>query len=150
MEKKEENMKRFLIVLALAGIAAQGYTQDKQADIRSLLEITEVGATGRQMMDFMVDQFKTMMPEVPMEYWDAFYQIDIETEMIEIIIPIYDRNFSHKEIKDIIAFYQTPSGQSLIKKQPIITKESLQAGQIWGADLGQRIQAKLLGDGYLQ
>jgi hypothetical protein len=72
MEKKEENMKRFLIVLALAGIAAQGYTQDKQADIRSLLEITEVGATGRQMMDFMVDQFKTMMPEVPMEYWDAF------------------------------------------------------------------------------
>ena len=58
-------------------------------------------------------------------------------------IPIYDKNFSHEDIRGLIAFYQTPLGATLIEKLPVIAQESMAAGMKWGEEIGQKAVAKL-------
>jgi len=44
-------------------------------------------------------------------------------------IVIYDETFTKQELTDIIAFYKTPSGQTLLKKTPDLMAKASQVGQ---------------------
>jgi hypothetical protein len=46
-------------------------------------------------------------------------------KMKEPLIDVYSKHYSEKEVKDIVAFYKTESGQSMIKKTPAIMSESM-------------------------
>ena len=46
----------------------------------------------------------------------------------------FARHLSDQELRDLTAFYRTPTGQHLIEVQPLITAESMSAGQ----DIGRR------------
>ncbi|MDA4746736.1 DUF2059 domain-containing protein, partial [Enterobacter hormaechei] len=61
----------------------------------------------------------------------------------ELLIPIYSKYYTEKELDDIIAFYKTSTGQKVIKTMPDMTKESMQAGQVWGMKLGQKVMKKI-------
>jgi hypothetical protein len=101
-------------------------------------------------MHAMIEQFKGIIPEAPDEYWDLVLKEFSGGELVQLIIPIYDRHFSHEEIKDIIKFYETPTGKKMVEKLPLITQESMNAGQQWGMEIGEIIQNKLIKDGYLE
>jgi uncharacterized protein len=45
----------------------------------------------------------------------------------QIYYPMYDRHFSEGELKDILAFYQSPTGKRTIQVMPQLVQESLQA-----------------------
>ena len=47
-------------------------------------------------------------------------------EIIERLLPIYDRNFSSEDLKGFIAFYGSTEGQKLIGTIPELMKESVQ------------------------
>lgn len=121
---------------------------EKIKDIRRLLDVTGAGKLGMQVMGQMVVQFKAMLPKVPPKFWDDFMREANADELINLIIPIYDRHLSHDEIKQIIKFYETPAGRKLITAMPQITQESMEAGKQWGAQLGQKIQRRLKDQGY--
>ncbi|AZQ13147.1 DUF2059 domain-containing protein [Shewanella khirikhana] len=42
------------------------------------------------------------------------------------MIDIYVKNLTEKEISDMLAFYQSETGQSMVKKMPAMTQESMQ------------------------
>lgn len=42
---------------------------------------------------------------------------------------IYDETFSKQELADIVAFYKTSSGQSLLQKMPVLMTKGSQVGQ---------------------
>jgi hypothetical protein len=44
-------------------------------------------------------------------------------------VVVYDETFSKQELSDIVAFYKTPSGQSLLQKMPELIAKSSQIGQ---------------------
>jgi hypothetical protein len=44
-------------------------------------------------------------------------------------VVIYDGTFSKQELGDIVAFYRTPSGQSLLQKMPGLIAKGSQVGQ---------------------
>jgi len=44
-------------------------------------------------------------------------------------IAVYDETFSKQELKDIVAFYETPSGQSLNRKMPVARVTCLQVAE---------------------
>jgi uncharacterized protein len=52
-------------------------------------------------------------------------------ELGEAFAVIYASNFSVSEIHDIAAFYRSPTGQKFLAQQPVITQESVAAGQRW-------------------
>ncbi len=45
----------------------------------------------------------------------------------EISLPIYDKNFTESELRDIIAFYRTPTGQKTITIAPKMMMEAMMA-----------------------
>lgn len=61
----------------------------------------------------------------------------------------YARVFTEQELKEIAAFYVSPTGQKLISDGPIVTREVLKAGDIWrqgvardlATAVGEQIQA---------
>ena len=45
------------------------------------------------------------------------------------MIDLYLKHYSDQEISDMITFYQTPSGKSLLKKMPLVMRDSVQLSQ---------------------
>jgi uncharacterized protein len=48
--------------------------------------------------------------------------------LINAIIPIYQRHLTKTDIEEMIRFYSSPVGQKLLREQPQIIQESMQAG----------------------
>ena len=43
---------------------------------------------------------------------------------------LYARNFTPDEIRDLVVFYRSPTGQKLIDRMPIVAKESMEIGHL--------------------
>ena len=146
-------MKKIFALVIFALFAAAGFSQEKSAekekDIIRLLEITNAKDLASQVFDMMIPQIAQLTPNVPQDVWDLMRQkIDID-DFVDMFIDIYDRHFSHEEIKQLIAFYETPVGRRFVQETPGITKDSMQAGQEWGMRLGLKIMQELKKGGYL-
>jgi hypothetical protein len=44
------------------------------------------------------------------------------------VIPIYDKHLSSEDLKELLAYYQSPFGQRMLKVLPEVAHESQQAG----------------------
>jgi hypothetical protein len=47
------------------------------------------------------------------------------SEMLNDIIPIYQRHMSRSDVEAIVAFYQSPAGQHLLVESPIMMQETM-------------------------
>lgn len=65
-------------------------------------------------------------------------------EMLDAMIPIYQKHLTKSDIDGLVAFYSSPTGQKIIKELPAITAESMQASsgiaQKMAARMMQRVQ----------
>ena len=52
-------------------------------------------------------------------------ELDLAKVMTEVIVPIYDRNFTETELRDLIAFYRSATGQKSMTIMPKIMMETL-------------------------
>jgi hypothetical protein len=60
------------------------------------------------------------------------------------MVIIYDKNFTHQEIKDFIRFYKTPSGQKMIAMEPRVQQELMQMmAKQYMPELQAKFKAKL-------
>jgi uncharacterized protein len=64
-------------------------------------------------------------------------------QFADMMAGIYARNFSVDDIRDLIAFYRSPTGQRLIAQQPVIAQQSLAAGQQFGQELVEDIKEQI-------
>lgn len=55
--------------------------------------------------------------------------INFEDYMNQVFYPLYDKFFTTAELKDLAAFYKTPTGQKFITATPQITGESMKLAQ---------------------
>ncbi|PIE04465.1 MAG: hypothetical protein CSA76_04220 [Spirochaetales bacterium] len=136
----------FLLFVSISSVPAR----DKDSYIRELLEITDAVQMADQTMNYLVERFRNLVPDAPQEYWDAFLEEFDSEELLELIIPIYESNFTKAELMAILAFYNTPAGKKLLTKQPQILEESMEAGRQWGMETALKIQKRLQKDGYLE
>lgn len=113
-----------------------------------LMEVTGAGDIGVQMMNQMIAAFKQGDQQVPDKFWTDFMSEVDPNELVEMCVPSYEKHFTHAEIRELLAFYETPLGKKLIKTQPVIMQECMIAGQEWGRKLGERIAKKLQAEDY--
>ena len=88
-------------------------------------------------------------PRIPAVFWDRFAE-RVRTrraEFVELLVPIYDQRFSPAELRDLLAFYQSPLGRRLLEVQPDLTRDAMMAGQKWGMRLGAEIGQELAAEG---
>ena len=127
--------------------------QAKERDIRRLLISMDSGKIGAQIMDQMFSTIRrSMRQQVPQEIWDdliAEFKIEFSPEkLVELNLPIYAKHYTHDEIKQLIAFYESPLGKKMTSVTPLIVKEGYDVGVAHGRQVLQKIYQKLERKGY--
>lgn len=151
-----------VIALMLAIVPAAAQQTDKRKAIDDLLRLTGSANVMQQTAAVVVRQMaaaaKKRNPRIP----DRILEIlgdeirrtfrERSAEMLAAITDIYERQFTHVEINDLIAFYQTPTGRKAIRTLPTIIKQSMAAAQRWAKDITpiavKRAKTRLRAEGY--
>jgi hypothetical protein len=128
----------------------------KEADIRQLLQVTNAAGIAAQSMDQME---KIIRPTIsrslpPGDYRDKLVDLFFEKfrskrspdQLVDLIVPIYDKYYSDDEIKGLIQLYQTPLGKKMLAVLPNVMAESQAAGAAWGQDLGRQSMLEVLAE----
>ncbi len=120
----------------------------KRAEIRRLIELTGAANVSADTLRQIIAPLKAGFPQVPQEFWDTFEKEVRSDELIDLVIPIYDKYYTRDEIHDLTSFYQSPVGQKTIKVLPKLSAEAIDAGQEWGRMVADRAMRKLKDKGY--
>jgi uncharacterized protein len=139
-----------------APAAAPGAKIDpaKEADIRRLLDLVGTKAMVTQTVESMSASMKPVLKNslpagdyrdklVDLFFAKFLAKMDVQ-HLLDLAVPIYDRNFSHEEIRNLIAFYQTPLGQKTVSTLPKLTAELQKEGGKWGEELGRESMTEVL------
>lgn len=136
-----------LLVLASGPAIAQtpaGPDTPSKEDVVRFLDLLQIKARMVQMMDGMKGSMKTgaeaslkqQLPNATPEQLakvDAFADTVFKAlpidEMVDAMIPIYQRHLTKADLDSIVAFYSSPAGEKLLKEQPAMMAEGMKAGQ---------------------
>jgi hypothetical protein len=130
----------------LAQDAAPAVDQSTRDEVVRFMELLQVRSRMTMMMENMRTQQKRLMEQslkqekpdaTPQEIQKMDHIVDTalnsalsdETidEMINALVPIYQKHFSKADLDGILAFYTSPVGQKLQSEQPALMQESMQA-----------------------
>jgi hypothetical protein len=115
----------------------------KEALIRDLLKTTGTTSLMQQMKRQIFDTFRRMAPSAGEEVWNELDRRFDMNELVEKLIPIYDKYYSAEDLKGILLFYQSPLGQRVLSTMPQVVSESMAAGQEWGRRKGEEMEKEL-------
>ena len=76
----------------------------------------------------------------------AKLRADLQPRFSEIndeVARLYATNFSEQELKDILAFYQSPAGKKMLTVQPKVIDSSMAFAQTWANKLSDEVIAKI-------
>ena len=131
----------------------QAATKEKEEDIRTLIvlmgndniaeEMAEIMVTG--VMNQMEQKYPRMTKEAEHAASRAIYNVIKEESsyITDRLAPLYDRHFTHTEIKELIEFYASPVGQKFSANYQGLMLETMQIGQQWARDIQPKIQNSL-------
>lgn len=142
-------MKRTLLILALclafAGVgAAQQSAADAPAtkeDVEKYLKVMHSREMMAQMVDAMSKPMHQMIHErfekdkdkLPGDFEAKMNKMMDDTmkafpwdEMLESMVPVYQKHLTKGDIDAIVAFYAAPTGQKLLREMPAMMGEAMQ------------------------
>ncbi|MCY4059822.1 MAG: DUF2059 domain-containing protein [Gammaproteobacteria bacterium] len=125
--------------------------REKRADIERLMKVTKAADMGAQMGDLMAQQIVQLSgadtPEVIARCREiaaaAVREMLADQGLMKELVPVYDKHFSHQEIREMIAFYETPLGKKSIGVMPRVMADSMQIGQRWAARVMPEVREKV-------
>ncbi|WP_462353944.1 DUF2059 domain-containing protein [Alistipes timonensis] len=136
-------MKKIILVIAIAigclsGVAVQAQTNADSYKQELRTYMTTSGSTAS--FDMMVNQLFMMAGGIPAEK-KAEIRTQAFDKLVDLMTPVYQKNITLEDLKEINKFYQTPAGKRIAEAQPKIAVESTQVGQQWGMWLQSAIQS---------
>lgn len=145
-------MKKLLLIASVIFLTYNAYSQSDSVNhhARQLLYLTGADKLGVQVMNNMMTSFKKNATSVPDKFWDELSKEFKPDDLIELMVPIYVKYYSDKELVDLISFYKTPLGQKVIVNTALITQDSFGAGQEWGKKVAEKAISKLKEQGYIK
>jgi hypothetical protein len=120
----------------------------KRVEIRQLIDLTGAANVSADALRQIIAPLKAGYPDVPQEFWDTFTKEVRSDELVDLVVPIYDKYYTRDEIHQLTVFYQSPVGQKTIKVLPQLSAEAINAGQKWGQMVADRAMRKLKDKGY--
>jgi hypothetical protein len=112
----KEDIEKYLAIMhtrdLMKSISETMSKQMRQVTSEMLKKQSNVTPEMRERVNKMTDDLIKNMP------------ID---EMIDAMIPVYQKHFTKGNIEDLLAFYSTPTGQKVVKETPAISAEAMQA-----------------------
>jgi uncharacterized protein len=120
----------------------------KRVEIRKLIRLTGAANVSADALRQIIEPLRADFPQVPEEFWNTFIKEVHSDELIDLVIPIYDKYYTRGEIEDLMHFYQSPVGQKTIQVLPKLSLEAINAGQEWGRMVADRAMRKLKEQGF--
>src|SRR5688572_12708529 len=99
---------------------------------------------GVQIFDQIIAQFSQSGMVKP-ELVEKLRAKTNPAELVSLIVPVYTKHLTDTEMIEMIEFYETPTGRSVVSKLPMIAQESMMVGQTWGANLAQSVVTEIQG-----
>ena len=148
-----------LTVLFLAAAPAMAAPPSPES-IERLLTITQMEKNmtaspqmSRQMIRTMADRQAARYPITPEQRKKMDTMIDrlivvMSEEMAwpkmkPMLVQIYSESFTQEEVDGVLAFYESPAGEALIAKMPVVMQKSMQMVQQMMEPLMRRVEAEL-------
>jgi uncharacterized protein len=143
-------MKRFLVAAILCFLfSCSGLAQDNSADAPATKEDVERYLRAahsqdmmRKMMDAMVKSMQQMTHDrylkdkdrLPADFEartnkmmdDMIREMPFD-EMMQAMVPTYQKHFTKGDMDALVAFYTSPAGQKFLREMPAITMEAMTA-----------------------
>lgn len=66
-----------------------------------------------------------------------------QPEIVALMATAYASHFTEAELKELIAFYRSPTGMKLVKELPAVLEESFARAREWGAKTSEEFIAAL-------
>lgn len=145
--------KSLFILLIVITVSVTGSAQSKTypETLKKYLEASGSMSAFKSAVTSMMGSFKSMNNSVPEEVWNELEKEFLGTsldDLVSMLTPVYERHMTEAELNDVIKFYNSPTGKKLAEKTPAIMNESMEAGQTWGAGVGEKVMKKLKEKGY--
>ena len=150
----------FALSLALPGPAsADELTPEKRADIRQLIGIT--GPTfAAQLADGIAQSTSRLVKGARPDLSERFHvvlkreltalfeeRMDAPGGLVERLTAVYDKQLTHPEVTQLLAFYQTPLGRKTTAIVPLIMNEGASWARSLTPEIRKRLQAGLKKEG---
>lgn len=151
-------MKKFIALLLLCLFLPVSNVlaiekNSKRNEIEKLLKITNALGMGKQMSEMFTMQLTQMLKsqssDIPPKLFDIV-QTEVNTVIdnslpgfAEQIVPLYDKQFTSKELKQMIRFYESEVGKKSVRVMPIIMQQSMALGQKWAQSVAMEVQARV-------
>ncbi|MCL2265183.1 MAG: DUF2059 domain-containing protein [Treponema sp.] len=143
-------MKKLIFVLLLTILTGSLsiYGQSKNEDILKLLRVSGTDKQTQMVIDELIALFEQTIPDIPAVVWVKFKDKIKIDDLLEMCIPIYDKYYTHNDIKEMIKFYESPIGKKMVDAEYKMTNEISALGEKWGEKIGNEIVNELINDGY--
>lgn len=140
------------IFLNFITIVAFGQVDSTYAKtLHKMFEVNGSKASIQVIFDQMFQMQRQHSTYIDAEVWDEFekefkkYSMD---DLFEMLVPVYQKYLTREELEEIIAFYETPVGRKFAENTPALTQETMQVGQKWGMQIGEKIDSSMIEKGY--
>jgi hypothetical protein len=97
----------------------EGISQEKVKLILGLIEASGV----RRSME---QNFEQVIAQAEEEKRVKFKELFNVHEIIERLVPLYDKYYGEEDLREIIRFYESPAGRKILEVTPQIMKESVE------------------------
>lgn len=132
---------------------------EMRADIERLMEVTNAydADLAEQMAVMVSQQIGEVMGLKTSEAMERCREIAAQSigemftdrDFVEEMNAVYAKHFSHEDIRQMIAFYETPAGKKSVEAMPQLMSDSMQLTMRWMARMNPVIRervAKAIGD----
>jgi hypothetical protein len=113
-------------------------------DIRKLFDVMQIRnqmklvmqQVSQQIRSLERDQVRKQQPNVTNEDFakfdaisdDVMKKLSVEG-LLDDMIPVYQKHLNKSDVKAMVAFYSTPTGQKILREMPAMTTEGMQSMQ---------------------
>ncbi|MDB6005536.1 MAG: hypothetical protein JWR15_2523 [Prosthecobacter sp.] len=112
-------------------------------DIRKFFKLANVAELSFADIQNNIELQSRANPDVPAEFWKELLTELKPEEFINRMVPIYEKHFSHEEIKAWIAFFESPHGQAFLKSQVVVLQECSVVTQAYVEEVAAPLLKKL-------
>ncbi|WP_329740682.1 DUF2059 domain-containing protein [Dyella sp. A6] len=146
MRKWAVAMSAGLLLTCGMGQAAMA-AQPSAEQVRQLMQVFNVGKMFSQMNAQMAGVMGQQLPCVPASYWQNFIDAQGVKQLTDRMIPVYQKQFTAKDVAGLLKFYHSPLGQKVIAVMPETMAEGMQIGRQWGRERALQMMGELQKEG---
>lgn len=117
--------------------------------VHDLIVLMGVPQSLNDMNQQMATALKARRPCIGDEVWSGFINDGNRQELLDAMIPAYQKHFTGEEIDGLLKFYRTPLGQKVIAQMPEVFAENVKVTREWGEKRRDQLVGELKAKGQL-